>query len=173
MTSHEITKRFTTKREAREYLFSDAVIDTTKSLYLDQGLTAGQTLAEFGLERFYTDNKSYFAWAFNHYLPKPKGPRGGSRVGAGKPKGSSALPDYSKVSLDDLPQKPEGIKSKEELRDYLFGTKLAATQLHYVEEGLTARKTMRELGVDALFSTHEKYLYRMFQHYLPRERKKK
>lgn len=101
MKSAGITyEAITTREEAKDYLFSTQVIDTTRENYIVKKLTARQTMEAMGLSQYYEDNVPYFARAFSYHLPKEGKGRGGVRKNAGRPAGSTMCPGCGKLRTE-------------------------------------------------------------------------
>ena len=80
------------RKDAKDYLLSEAVIDHTRELFLDRDLTVRQVIEKMHLSRWYEGNGAYFANAFRYHFPKKGKGRGGARRNAGRLRGSKTCP---------------------------------------------------------------------------------
>lgn len=94
------------REDAKDYLFSTQVIETTRGYYIEKGLTARQTMEVMGLSKYYEDNVAYFGRAFSYHLPKEGKGRGGARKNSGRPAGSSMCPGCNKLRTECICQDP-------------------------------------------------------------------
>ena len=88
------------REDAKDYLFSTQVIDTTRGYYVEKNLTARQTMEVMGLSKYYEGNVAYFGRAFSYHLPKEGKGRGGARKNAGRPAGSAMCPGCGKLRTE-------------------------------------------------------------------------
>ncbi len=88
------------REDAKAYLFSTQVIETTRDYYIEKGLTARQTMEIMGLSKYYKGNIHYFGRLFSYHFPKDGQGRGGARKNSGRPVGSTMCPGCNKLRTE-------------------------------------------------------------------------